>query len=171
MSSLLRNLCRTTALILFLSLKEHGLVLVNPALVLNLTLYLLGANHSPHDRTNAPHVKEHILANKSLAESTFLVPDSNCHVFLRGDVRLVLGHSQCVALVQMDLLVVFCLAQEKLRLLTKFNLDNYSCLVLFSRLTRPLDQILAHFVAVVFENSHAVHAVPNHPKQKHHKHQ
>jgi len=81
-------------------------------------------------------------------------------------VCLVLSDSQRVALVQVDLLVVLCLPQEKLRLLSEFNLNNNSCLVLLGRLASPLDQILADFVAIVLENPHPIHPVPNHPKQK-----
>ena len=62
----------------------------------------------------------------------------------------------------MNLLVFLGFTQKELRLLAEFHNDHNSCLMFLSGLSGPLDQLLASFKTVVFEDSHAIHAIPNH---------
>ena len=80
--------------IFFLSLEHNGLILIDPALVLDLTLNRLIriSNDTFDNGTNATHVEEKILANQTSTESTELVPDCNRHVGLGGDMSLIHCH-------------------------------------------------------------------------------
>ena len=91
------------------------------------------------------------LPYKSLAEGTQLILNRYCHVLLRGYMRLISGHFQNVALVQVYLLIVRSLTQEQFRLLAQFNHDHDALLVLFSGLAHPRDQILTRFMPIVDE--------------------
>ena len=74
---------------LLFAFEHNGLVLVDPALVLYLALYRVITMHGPDDGANAAHVEEEILADEAVVESVDLVPDSDHHVFLCGDMRLI----------------------------------------------------------------------------------
>ncbi len=98
-------------MVFFLPLEDNGLVLIDPALVLDFTLDRLICipNDTFDNGANAAHVEEKILADQASAESTELVPHCNHHVGLSGDVGLVHCHFQGVALIQVNFFVIFSL--------------------------------------------------------------
>ena len=74
---------------LLLAFEHNGLVLVDPALVLYLALYRVITMHGPDDGADAAHVEEEVFTDEAVVESVDLVPHSDRHVLLRGDMRLI----------------------------------------------------------------------------------
>ena len=74
---------------LLFALENNGLVLVDPALVLYLTLYRVISMYGPDNGADAAHVEEKILADEAVIESVDLVSHGDSHVRLRGDMRLI----------------------------------------------------------------------------------
>ena len=66
----------------------------------------------------------------------------------------------------MNFLVFVGLAEEKLRLLAELHDQHNSSLVLVRRLTRPLHQLLAGLLAIVFEYANSIHSITNHHVDK-----
>ena len=98
--------------------KDNSLILVDPALVLHLTLNHMSTMNGSDNATDATHVKEEILADEAVIESANFVSDSDCHVCLRCNMRLISSYLQCIALIQVNLLILLSLSEEKFRLLT-----------------------------------------------------
>lgn len=90
------------------------------------------------------------------------VSDRNHHVLFGSDMVLVSRHSKDVALSQEDLLVIYSLTKEQFGVLSYLNVEDHSRLVLLSCLAGVLDQLLARVVAIVTEDSEAVHAILDH---------
>ena len=123
---------------LLLALKHNGLILVDPALVLYFALDHMVAMHGSDDSTDAAHVEKEVLAHLTVVEAINLVPHSNRHIFLSGDVGLIRSHLENVALVQVDLLVLVRLAEEELGLLAELHDAHDARLMLLRRFPRPL---------------------------------
>ena len=81
-------------------------------------------------------------------------------------MSLVGRHFQDITLIKMNLFVFLGFPKEELGLLAEFHNDYNPCLVLLSGLSGPLDQLLASFETVVFEDAHAIHAISNHHVDK-----
>ena len=151
---------------LLFSLKNNGLILVDPALILDLAFDHVVSMDRPDDRTYTAHVKEKVAANKVIAETPNLVAHRNGHILLRSDMGLIGRNLKDITLIEVNLLVFLGFAEEELRLLAKFHDDHDSRLVLLGGLSGPLDKLLARLKTVVFENAHAVHPIPDHHVDK-----
>ena len=74
---------------LLFTLKHNGLILVDPALILDLAFYHVVTMHRSYDRTYTAHVKEQIPPYKVISEAPNLIAHRNCHILLRRDMSLI----------------------------------------------------------------------------------
>ena len=81
------------------SLKDDGLILVDPAFVLCFTLNGVISMYCLNDGTDRSHVEEDLLAFELTVEAGRLVSDCNSHVLLRCNRCLISGYLEDISLV------------------------------------------------------------------------
>ena len=84
---------------LLFALKHNSLILVDPALILDLAFDHMVSMHRSNDRTYAAHIKEQIPPNEVISEAPNLVPHRNCHILLSGDMGLIGRDFQDITLI------------------------------------------------------------------------
>ena len=99
---------------LLFALKHNGLILIDPALILDLAFDHVVSMHRSNDCTYASHVKEQVSPNEVISEAPNLVPHRNGHILLRRDMSLIGRHFQDITLIKMNLLVFLGFPKEEL---------------------------------------------------------